>query len=141
MAEKPRYFYLQSGVIPYRRIDGRLQVLLISSRASRHWVIPKGVIELGMDADESAAKEAFEEAGIGGAVHTEAFGKYTYAKWGGTCEVEVFPMEVDTLLDEWPEKHFRRREWHEIGQAIEIVREEGLKDLLVQFRDKYGEQK
>ena len=125
----------QSGVIPWRTADGRIDILLISSRAQHHWVIPKGVIELGLSPNESAAKEAYEEAGVGGAVSMEPLGIYRYPKWGGICEVQVFPMEVNTVLEDWPEKNFRQREWLDIDRAIDRVQEEELKDLLRIFKN------
>jgi len=133
MGEKPQYYYYQSGVIPYRWREGRLEVLLISSRAQQHWVVPKGIIELGMDAHESAAKEAYEEAGIRGYTTPLSIGKYSYNKWGGICEVQIFPMRVETILEDWPEKKFRRREWLPLEQAAERVQEPTLKALLKEF--------
>ena len=138
MEDKPRHFYYQSGVIAYRTSEGRLEVMLITSRGHQHWVIPKGVIEPGFSPDESAAKEAYEEAGIGGAVSMEAIGKYDYPKWGGTCEVQVFPMEVQSVLDDWPEKNHRQREWLPTDEAIERVKEDGLKELLGQFKSMFA---
>lgn len=79
MGDKPDHFYSQSGVIPYRRNGSTLEVLLISSRARRRWLVPKGIIELGMRADESAVKEAFEEAGVGGILDGRPVGKYEYS--------------------------------------------------------------
>ncbi len=135
MGDKPKYFYFQSGVIPYRWDEGKLQILLISSRARSKWVVPKGIIEPGMDPEESAAKEAFEEAGIGGTVHSIPVGNYSFNKWGGTCQVQVFPMEVQTVLDDWPERNFRRREWMSIEEAVECVQEPGLRDLIIKFNE------
>jgi len=68
MNHKPTFLVERSGVIPYGRRDGAVEVLLITSSDGQHWVIPKGVIEPGMSAAESAAKEAYEEAGIRGRV-------------------------------------------------------------------------
>lgn len=134
MADKPSYFYVQSGVIPFRRSTSGLDVLLISSRGRRRWLAPKGIVELGMDAGESAAKEAFEEAGVGGTVHGQALGKYQYKKWGGVCEVEVFPMEVEVVLEDWPEKSFRRRQWFPVDEAAGLVREDGLRALMQRLK-------
>ena len=90
-APYPAWIYRQSAVLPYRRRDGNLEVLLITSRGGRRWVLPKGIVEPGMTAPVSAAKEAREEAGIEGAVSERVLGSYRQDKWGGTCRIEVFP--------------------------------------------------
>ena len=90
MKTKPDYFYIQSGVLPYRVEGGVMRVLLITSQGGRRWVIPKGIVEPGLSAVVSAAKEALEEAGIDGRVDPAPMGSYKRQKWGGTCSVEVF---------------------------------------------------
>lgn len=132
MAKKPSYHYRQSGVIPFRREGDDVRVLLVTSRKQRRWVIPKGIIEEGMTAAESAIKEAHEEAGVVGRVLAAAVGAYEYPKWGGTCRVEVYAMPVEEELPVWPES-FRTREWVSLEQAIERVAEPGLKRLLAEI--------
>lgn len=127
---RPDGYYTQSAVIPYRRRDGRLELLLVTSRKRKRWVLPKGIVEPGMSAAESAAKEALEEAGIRGRVSVEPVGRYEYRKWGGTCTVEVFTMEVEEVLDHWPEE-FRGREWMTPREAAGRVEEPALEALLV----------
>ena len=100
MKTKPDYFYIQSGVIPYRIEDGVMQVLLITSRSGRRWVIPKGVVEPDLTPTTSAAMEALEEAGIEGPIQPVSIGTYQRQKWGGTCSVEVFVMKVETVFEE-----------------------------------------
>ncbi|MGH2414042.1 MAG: NUDIX hydrolase, partial [Microcystaceae cyanobacterium] len=95
----------QSGVIPYRISNKKIEVLLITSRKGKHWVIPKGIIEPNMTPQTSAAQEALEEAGILGEVLPTSIGSYTYNKWGGTCRVKVFLLRVDTLHSERVENH------------------------------------
>lgn len=134
MLKKPDCWYEQSGVIPYRRHPqcspgGHIEVLLITTRKGKRWVIPKGIIEPAMTPEESAAKEAFEEAGVEGVISATAIGVYMYEKWGGTCQVEVFPMSVTRVLEEWPEADFRTREWMSIDEAVARVREETLQSF------------
>ena len=94
--------YRQSAVIPYRfNGQGKLRLLLITSRKRKRWIIPKGVIEPDLSSRKSAAKEALEEAGILGSVSDDMLGTYEYAKWGGVCHVEVFGMRVERILEEW----------------------------------------
>ncbi len=124
------WMYNQSGVIPFRFRDGILEILLISSRRKKHWVIPKGIIEGDLSSRESALQEAFEEAGIKGSIEHASLGRYRYKKWGGTCRVEVFLMRVDEELETWPEDYFRERKWLDLDSAQGMVASLGLKKLL-----------
>lgn len=101
----------QSAVLPYRIRDGALEILVVSNQSGGRWVLPKGLVEEDLSPAESAAKEAYEEAGVMGEVSPGPVGCYTYAKWGGTCEVELYLLAVDTLYDDWPERDFRERRW------------------------------
>jgi phosphohistidine phosphatase len=127
----PEHFFTQSAIIPYRRADTGLEFLLVESRSGKRWVIPKGVKEPDLGPAESAAKEAFEEAGVRGTVDPEPLGSYTYDKWGGTCTVTVFGMEVSECLPEgeWAESH-RKRRWLAPGEAASRLDESGLRKLV-----------
>ncbi|MCP5364943.1 MAG: NUDIX hydrolase [Hyphomicrobiales bacterium] len=133
MAKVPDSMYRQSGVIPWRRTDDGIQVLLITSRKKKRWVLPKGVVEPGISPAASAAKEAMEEAGIAGLVEDQPLGTYRYQKWGGTCTVEVFAMKVMEEMMTWPEDSFRSREWISIAEAKDRVDEAELKAILISF--------
>lgn len=130
---RPAYYYFQSGVVPYRK--GR--ILLVSSRRRRHWVIPKGVHDPGFSAQESAAKEAFEEAGVLGDVEDTCLGSYQVEKWGATCTVAVFPMRVAQVLDRWPESE-RRRRWFPAAQAAAKVHRDDLAALVAAWAKMIG---
>ena len=134
MAEVPEHFYRQSAVLPYRWHRGRLEILMVTSRRKKRWVIPKGVQEPGLSAAQSAAKEAEEEAGILGEVGLEPLGSYSYDKWGGVCTVEVYPMAVETCLDEWPE-NFRDRQWVSPQEAASRAQEPQLREIIRAFAD------
>lgn len=121
--------YKQSGVIPFRYKKGRIQVLLISNRSGTRWVVPKGMIPKRLDPRTSAAKEAFEEAGILGRVSKRWVGRYVYPKWGGRCLVTVYLMRVKVKLDTWEEMD-RERIWVSPGKARRMVAEKGLKKLM-----------
>ena len=127
---KPDWMYRQSAVIPYRRAADGLEVLLITSRKGKRWVLPKGVVEPHLTPPQSAAQEAFEEAGIRGTVDERPLGSYSYEKWGGVCEVQVFAMAVTDQLEEWPEAFMRRREWLPRVRATERLDEADLKAIL-----------
>ena len=126
----PPWIYRQSAVLPYRLRDGSVEILLITSRRGGRWVIPKGIVEPGMTAPESAAKEAKEEAGIEGDTMNTSIGVYELKKWGGTCRIEVFPMKVREELDDWAESKIRRREWVPIRRALVRIRNGGLRKLV-----------
>ena len=130
MARFPDWIYRQSAVLPYRLRDGDPEVLLITSRGGRRWVLPKGIVEPGMTAPASAAKEAREEAGIEGAVSKRSLGSYRQAKWGGTCRIEVFPLRVTAEFADWPEAGIRRREWLPLSAAIERVGSKKLRRII-----------
>ena len=126
----------QSGVIPYRIHNGEIEVMLITSSASKRWVIPKGLIEPDMTPQDSAAKEAWEEAGLLGKVCSEPIGTYEYYKSGFTCQVEVFLLQVETVLENWPESSKRKRQWVNIPKAVKRVHEPELKLIIADLSNK-----
>jgi phosphohistidine phosphatase len=126
----PEWIYRQSGALPFRLKKGKLEVLLISSRKGKRWVIPKGIVEPGMSGPASAAKEAAEEAGIDGRMSAHALGTYCRDKWGGTCEVEVFPMRVTREHVDWPESSIRKRQWLACEDAALQVRNKALEKII-----------
>jgi phosphohistidine phosphatase len=127
---RPDAFYFQSAVIPYRRLlSRRLQVCLITNRRRTRWIVPKGVVEPDLSPAESAAKEAWEEAGLRGHVQEPEIGRYRYHKWGGECEVSVYPMRVTRTLRDWPEKD-RQRRWLPLQEALVLIEQARLRALL-----------
>lgn len=136
MARKPNWLFKQSAVIPYILDHGVKQVVLITSKSSKKWVIPKGVIERFMSPEESAAKEALEEAGVMGDVSSEIIAEYEYSKWDGICHVKVYPLEVSEILDTWDEMEKRERRLVEASKAIVIVKPE-LQKVMQIFYEKY----
>lgn len=132
--ERPAYFYLQSGAIPYRRMESRIQVLLVSSRTNDAWTIPKGILQKNMTAAESAQQEAFEEAGAIVHYQDKPSGRCYYKKWGAPCELDVYPMEVDELVEasRWPES-YRSRQWVEVGEIAGFVNEPELVKVITQL--------
>ena len=126
--------FQQYAALPWRRV-AELEILLITSRETQRWVIPKGWPMDGLSEAEAAAQEAYEEAGIKGAMATPSAGFYTYAKrvrGGGKtrCRVDVFAMEVTEILDLWPEAHQRRRQWFTPQEAAAHVNEPELAEII-----------
>ena len=131
--QKPLYYFDQSGVIPFRYKKRKLEVMLITSMGGRHWKIPKGIIEPELSAQESAQQEAFEEAGIRGKIIRQSIGEYQYSKWGGNCNVKVFPFIVEEITDEYPESDLRKRKWVNIDKAVSLVDIKKLGKLIKQL--------
>ena len=130
MSQKDSKVLKQSGVIPYRVRNGKIEVLLITTRNRQDWVVPKGGISNGMSPPESAAKEAWEEAGVIGQVETQEIGIYKYRKRGNIYQVRMFLLPVENVLEDYPEANQRKRQWLDVPQAIRCVRKSSLKRML-----------
>lgn len=130
MAQKTNKILKQSGVIPYRMNDGKLEVLLITNRKYQKWVLPKGGIVTGMTPPDSAAKEAWEEAGICGQVKNTKIGCYKYRKNGKTYRVHMYPLNVESLCENYPEAGQRLRVWVDINEAIAKIELRSLQRLI-----------
>jgi 8-oxo-dGTP pyrophosphatase MutT (NUDIX family) len=116
----------QAAAVPYRRTEAGVEVCLIRAFDSANWGIPKGMIEQGDLADETALKETLEEAGLTGRLVGDPVGSYEYAKWETTLSVEVYLMEVEDELQAWDEAHFRERRWFPLREALStLVRHPG----------------
>ncbi len=115
----------QAAAIPWH--EGR--VCLVTSRSRRRWVVPKGTLEPGKSAGEIALQEAWEEAGLLGVLGS-ALGTYQYEKYGGICLVTVFPMRVQDVQREWPERLMRKRAWLYPDEAVELIDEPALREMI-----------
>src|SRR5262245_58697990 len=102
-------------------------ICLVRSSSGKRWVIPKGVIDPGKTLAEIALQEAWEEAGVIGVLSPEPVGSYLYEKYGGTCHVAVFLMDVMEIADRWPEQALRERVWLPVRQALQRIDEAGLR--------------
>jgi len=127
--------YEQSAVVPFRVADGGVQVLLITSMKSKKWIVPKGIVEPHLDAKQSAAVEAEEEAGVRGDVLDIVLGSYSYQKWGGLCTVEVYAMRVTDVLDDWLEAEDRDRVWVSLDEAEAMVKPKDLQPIVGRVRE------
>jgi 8-oxo-dGTP pyrophosphatase MutT (NUDIX family) len=128
----------QYAALPWRRRDdGVVEILLITSRETRRWVIPKGWPIKGKKPGQSAAQEAFEEAGVVGDPG-KALGEYAYDKRlrSGRLQhvrVKVFPLEIKRMADVWPERGQRDHLWASPAEAATLVQEEDLRRLIARF--------
>jgi len=132
LRDRPAYYYTQSAVIPYRLGDDGPEILIIKSSKKKHWVVPKGIKDPGSTDQESAAKEALEEAGIEGTIGTDALGSYSYEKWGAECTCHVYAMEVTHVLpdEEWHESH-RGRQWVKPDEAAANLKQAELGPMVL----------
>lgn len=129
---------VQYAALPWRMRDGTLEAMLLTSRGTGRWVIPKGWPHDGFSSAHSAAQEAYEEAGIRGSVTTAPIGSYCYTKTrdeGGSvdCVVYVHALEVKDQLEDWPEKGQRKTRWFPRGEAASLVAEAELRTLISSF--------
>lgn len=125
--------YQQSAVVPYLWCDDQLHIVLITSTRSKEWGIPKGMIEPDLSPAKSAAKEALEEAGAIGQLSSTLICEYSYEKWGGTYQVQVYPLLVTELRQTWDESEFRERTTVPLPTALRMVKPV-LVPVLVKFR-------
>ena len=121
---------------PGARPSDGVEVMLVTSRDTGRWVLPKGWPEFGEQFCEAAAREAGEEAGLKGAISTHEAGRYYYSKGfaGGDsvrCEVLVYALEVDDVADKWKEKGQRKRKWFTPAKAAEMVAEPDLGEVIL----------
>jgi len=135
-ARMPRQQY---AALAWRRVED-VEILLVTSRRTRRWVIPKGWPIAGLAPHEAAAQEAFEEAGVNkGAVDNFPTGCFHYVKRqkGGIsrmCRVNVYALKVEGFAENWPEKSVRSTRWFSLQEAAAMVDEPELKELILSFR-------
>jgi 8-oxo-dGTP pyrophosphatase MutT (NUDIX family) len=118
----------QAAAIPLR--EGR--VCLVTAVSGKGWVIPKGCQEAGQTEEETARQEAWEEAGLRGTLSPQPVGTYKYQKWGKTCQVSVYVMQVSELAEDWPERSQRERRWLLPAEALHLILDPGLQRVIRQ---------
>jgi 8-oxo-dGTP pyrophosphatase MutT (NUDIX family) len=130
---------VQYGALPYRFNEARaLEVLLITTKQSKRWIIPKGRPIGGLKPAKCAAREAFEEAGVRGAVGKKPIGAFRFVKTVDDslsllCRVRVYPMKVKRQMRSWPEALHRTQRWFEPAAALAAVNDVGLKTVIGRF--------
>ncbi|WP_296766635.1 NUDIX hydrolase [Sediminimonas sp.] len=128
----------QFAALCYRIRRGRPEILLITSRSSRRWIVPKGWPIENMTPAQSALQEAWEEAGVKGRAIEHCLGLFSYAKLIGPdkalpCIAMVYPVKVKALANDYPESHQRRRKWFTRKKAAARVDEAELVHIIRAF--------
>lgn len=136
-------FRQQYAALCFRYADNSadVEILLVTSRTSQRWIIPRGWPMKRKKPHQAAAIEAWEEAGVRGRVKKDAVGRYTYLKMLDNgdvvpCMVDVFQIEVTEMDATFKEHGERLLEWVRPDEAARRVRDIELKSLLVDFRPK-----
>ena len=130
----------QYAALPVRWTEqGQVRVLLITSRETKRWVMPKGWPIEGTNPWRAAEIEALEEAGVRGRISMHPVGTYHYDKRLGDgssvrCRVHLFPLKVEKLKRNWKERAERRRRWFKPVEAAEVVHEPELAAILERLR-------
>ncbi|NND18448.1 MAG: NUDIX hydrolase [Silicimonas sp.] len=128
----------QFGALCWRVVNDKVQVLLITSRRRKRWILPKGWPMDEATPVEAAQTEAWEEAGVTGKAKSVCLGIYSYIKEMDEgeqlpCVVAVFPVKVKKIRSDWPEKSMRRRKWMSLKEASKAVAEKELADIIAGF--------
>lgn len=128
----------QIAALCWRKHKGAVEVLLVTSRETRRWVIPKGWPMAGLADFNAARREAFEEAGVEGRMRRQPLGTFFYEKRGKKnifpVTVTVYALEVQKKNKSWPEMKERERTWFSTHDAVLRVAEPGLKTILRDFK-------
>ncbi|MFX0542586.1 NUDIX hydrolase [Roseovarius sp. S4756] len=128
----------QFGALCYRIVRGKPEVLLVTSRGTKRWIVPKGWPMDGKTPAQSAAIEAWEEAGVRGRMYDRCLGLYSYRKTVEDgedlpCVTMLYAMKVNEIATEYPEAHERRRKWLRPKKAAAMVDEADLAHLIRNF--------
>jgi 8-oxo-dGTP pyrophosphatase MutT (NUDIX family) len=126
------------GALPWRKFDGKLEILLVTSRTTGRWLIPKGGVMAQFVDVNAARQEALEEAGVVGRMRRKSIGTYTYRKTDAgapaqLCKVKVFALEVEDELRHWQEMRQRQRRWFNVEKAVQRVEERQLRTIIRSF--------
>ncbi len=128
----------QFGALCWRRKAGKVQVLLVTSRRRKRWIVPKGWPMDGKTPAKCALTEAWEEAGVIGVESDACIGVYSYARVRDgddvlPCLAMLYPVKVKRLKDKYPEVRERRRKWVSRKKAAKMVQHKELSKLIISF--------
>jgi 8-oxo-dGTP pyrophosphatase MutT (NUDIX family) len=133
----------QVAALPWRHGPNGVEILLVTTRTTKRWAIPKGWIMDGRADHEAAEIEAYEEAGVQGVTEILPLGSYGYLKVLKSGKLrrvtaQVFAMEVDDILEDWPERTERQRQWVSPKKALALLHEVELLPVIADFAKRQG---
>lgn len=133
----------QVAALPWRRGPLGIEILLVTTRTTKRWAIPKGWTMEGKADHEAAAIEAYEEAGVKGVAEIMPLGSYGYLKVlkSGKLRrltVQVYVMTVEQVLEDWPERTQRQRQWVSFEKALDLLGEVELLPVISTFAERQG---
>lgn len=133
MGQRPPH--LQVAALCTRKREGETEVLLVTSRGTGRWIVPKGWPMKGRSLAGAAEQEAWEEAGVRGKIGAQPVGRYRYLKirtdgLGDPVEVLAFRLKVDRVEKRFPEEGQRERAWFAAPIAAGLVDEPDLQEIL-----------
>jgi len=125
----------QVAALPFVPTGNAIDVLLITSRRRKRWILPKGWPAKNLSLPDSAAKEASEEAGVLGPIQTDAVGSYSYSKktkpgYPVPCQVFIYPLLVMQHTLAWREQSQRSLKWFSLSDAVSRVDDDGVSEVL-----------
>ena len=126
---------LQAGAVPFRERDGQRQYLLVTSQRG-NWIFPKGIVEPGETPEETALKEAREEAGIHGVILPDPVASYDDHKWRAECVVQLYLLRYAEDCRSWEEKHLRERRWCGYEDALRLIKKPKIRGVLEKARER-----
>jgi 8-oxo-dGTP pyrophosphatase MutT (NUDIX family) len=131
--------FKQFAALPYRMRDNDIEILLITTRKKRRWSVPKGWPIKRKSPQQTAATEAYEEAGVHGAIGISRIGQFRKRRLKKRqpviCEVQIFPLAVTRQQETWPERHERSRVWVAPRKAAKLVKKSGLRRAIKSYQD------
>ncbi|SFK51469.1 NUDIX hydrolase [Shimia haliotis] len=135
---------IQFAALPYRLRKGKPEILLITSRGTKQWLLPKGWPMENLKPHKAAAQEAWEEAGVTGKPSKHCVGIYTYRKSRGAHRgkkftVLVFPLEVANSTGKFPERGQRQRKWLSPKKAAKRIVMPELAKIVRKFDPRLGD--
>jgi 8-oxo-dGTP pyrophosphatase MutT (NUDIX family) len=132
--------FKQFAALPYRMREQDLEVLLITTRKKRRWSVPKGWPVKRSSPQQTAAIEAYEEAGVSGMVGAAQIGQFKKRrlkkKRSVLCDVRIYPLEVENQQSDWPEMDQRSRIWVAPRKAAKLVKKPGLRRAIKDFESR-----
>jgi 8-oxo-dGTP pyrophosphatase MutT (NUDIX family) len=131
--------FKQFAALPYRMRDNAVEILLITTRKKGRWSVPKGWPIKRKSPQQTAATEAYEEAGVHGAVGGKRIGQFRKRRLKKQhlvmCDVQIFPLAVTRQQTKWPEEHERSRVWVAPRKAAKLVKKAGLRRAIKSYQE------